>query len=85
MHRLPRNVLQHISSSLEHSKIKFLNISDTLSISFWKALVKITNFSRLICIGSTVSKDNITTAEKDAVSYSKKVSSLSKYELNELG
>ena len=35
--------------------------------------------------GPTVSKDNITTAEKDAVGYSKKVSSLPKYKLNELG
>ena len=46
MHQLPKNMLQHIPSSLEYNKVRVMNIGGTSSYFRWKTLIKITKFNK---------------------------------------
>ena len=71
MYHVPRNVVQHISSYLEHSKIRVLNISGTLSYFCFESIDQNPKFYQVSAIWfvlvTAVSKDDTTTAENYAV------------------
>ena len=66
-----RNVVQHISSYLEHSKIRVLNISGTLSYFCFESIDQNPKFYQVSAVWfvlvTAVSKDDTTTAENYAV------------------